>query len=59
MRRSAIMVRWQTPSGDIESWQLHPTDLKTRNGIEYMIATTQNGEIIKIRLDQIMAQNEL
>ncbi len=54
MRRVAIKVSWRASPGEVESGELYPTDLNTRDGIEYMKATMHNGETIEIRLDQIL-----
>ncbi len=53
MRKWKLRIAWQDTAGLSHIETLMPLDLQTRQGEEFLIATTMHGARIEIRLDQI------
>jgi Rho-binding antiterminator len=54
MHRDRLRLSWRDPEGVVHIGIVTPTDLRTRNGAEYMIVTGLDGETEAIRLDRIL-----
>jgi Rho-binding antiterminator len=54
MHRNRLRLSWRDPDSNVHIGIVTPTDLRTRNGAEFMIVTGQDGETLVIRLDRIM-----
>jgi len=54
MHRDRLRLSWRDSSGNVHIGIVTPTDLRTRSGAEFMIATEQDGATLEIRLDRIM-----
>ena len=54
MHRDRLRLSWRDPGGNVHIGIVTPTDLRTRSGAEFMIATEQDGATLEIRLDRIM-----
>ncbi len=53
LHHDRMRIRWLDDGGQDHLETLHPTDLQTRAGEEFMFATTDDGEQRVIRLDRI------
>lgn len=53
MHRNRLRLSWRDPENNVHIGIVTPTDLRTRNGAEFMIVTGQDGENFAIRLDRI------
>jgi Rho-binding antiterminator len=54
MHHDRLRLSWRNPGGNVHIGTVIPTDLRTRNGAEFMIVTGQDGETFTIRLDRIL-----
>ncbi len=59
MHRDRLQVHWRDEVGMDHIERLRPLDLKTRNGQEFMIVETLQGERREIRLDRIIAAEKV
>lgn len=53
IRKWKLRIAWQDTAGLSHIEALMPLDLQTRQGEEFLVATTTHGQRIEIRLDQI------
>jgi Rho-binding antiterminator len=54
MHRDRLRLSWRDSAGNAHIGVVTPTDLRTRNGAEFMIVTAQDGAKLEIRLDRIL-----
>lgn len=54
MHRDRLQLGWRDPAGNVHIGCVTPTDLRTRNGAEFMVVAGQDGETHEIRLDRIL-----
>ena len=54
MHRDRLRLSWHDFAGNAHIGVVLPTDLRTRNGAEYMVVTEQDGSMLEIRLDRIL-----
>ena len=54
MHAQQLQLIWQGPTGELITDILKPYDLITREGSEFLLAQSANGEDKKIRLDKII-----
>jgi Rho-binding antiterminator len=54
MHGDRLRLSWRDPEGNAHIGNVIPTDLRTRNGAEFLIATGQEGITLVIRLDRIL-----
>jgi Rho-binding antiterminator len=54
MHRDRLRLSWRDPAGNAHIGVVTPTDLRTRNGAEFMLVTEQDGAKLEIRLDRIL-----
>ena len=54
MRRQALRIAWRDDYGNIHLRSLLPINLQTRNRAEYLLAETDHGIVLELRLDQII-----
>jgi Rho-binding antiterminator len=54
MHRDKLRLSWHDAAGNAHIGVVMPTDLRTRNGAEFMIVTEQDGSTLEIRLDRIL-----
>ena len=54
MHRAKLRLAWHDTAGEAHIGVVTPTDLRTRDGAEYMLATGAHGERFEIRLDLIL-----
>ena len=59
LHHDRMRVRWLDAEGHDHLEALHPTDLETHDGKEYMYATTDDGERRCIRLDRVRTTETL
>ena len=53
MHRNTLILSWCDSAGTEHIEQLVPTDLRNRNGEEFMVVLNTKGEELEIRLDRI------
>lgn len=53
MHRQWLRVAWQDPGDGHHVGALLPLDLQARAGAEFLIARTDDGRILRLRLDRI------
>ena len=53
MHKNKLILSWHDSAGTEHVEQLIPTDLRTRNGEEFMAVLNAKGEELEIRLDRI------
>jgi Rho-binding antiterminator len=53
MHGNKLMLSWHDSTGTEHVERLVPTDLRSRNGEEFMVAINAEGEELEIRLDRI------
>ena len=58
LRRQRLMLRWREQSGVTRVGVVRPTDLQTREGEEFLLGETQEGTVVRVRLDHI-TQSEI
>ena len=54
MHRDRLRLSWHDLAGNAHIGVVLPTDLRARNGAEFMIVTAQDGSTHEIRLDRIV-----
>jgi Rho-binding antiterminator len=54
MHRDRLRLSWRDAAGNAHIGVVTPTDLRTREGAEFMIVTAQDGATLEIRLDRIL-----
>ena len=55
LHRTPLRVRWRGMDGVTHLEVLMPEDLETRDGEEFLVAHTANGDHRRLRLDRLMA----
>ena len=55
MHRQNLQIAWKDPHKNHTISTITPLDLQTRQGKEFLIAETLQGEPLKIRLDHIIS----
>lgn len=53
LRKWKLRIAWRDNQGDMHIEVFLPRDLQTRRGEEFLLADTQTGQRVEIRLDQI------
>ena len=53
MQRRKLRLSWCAPDGELHMAMLLPLDLLTRNGEEFLIARSLDGQDLRLRLDWI------
>lgn len=51
--RRALRLSWKTPEGAMRTDLVRPMDVVTQDGEEFLIARTESGEELRLRLDCI------
>ncbi len=54
LRRRPLLMGWRDENGLTRVALLHPRDLETRQGEEFLLAETTQGEPLRVRLDRII-----
>lgn len=54
MHRDRLRLSWRDATGNAHIGVVTPTDLRTREGQEFMVVTEQDGATLEIRLDRIL-----
>jgi Rho-binding antiterminator len=57
MHRQPLRIAWRDDDGHHRLCSVTPTDLQTKNHEEFLLATTPEGEALRIRLDRILSSN--
>jgi len=57
MHRKRLQITWRDSLGKVHIEIATPTDLRTRDGAEFLIVAQHNGESTEIRLDRIVQCN--
>jgi hypothetical protein len=59
MHRQPLRVRWHEPDGMSHCERLQPLDLVTSNHEEFLIAEAADGRRCRLRLDWIVAADDI
>lgn len=59
MHRQRLRVAWRDPDGGHHVGTLRPVDLETRDAQEFLIARTEAGQSVRLRLDWIRSSQGL
>lgn len=59
MHRQRLRLSWREPDDSLHVETILPTDLRTREGEEFLIVTGQDGTTREIRLDRIRDRKPL
>lgn len=54
LRRQRLMLSWRDAAGLARLGMVRPTDLETKNGEEFLLGETQDGAVVRLRLDRII-----